>query len=141
MREIKFRAYDEQKEIMHHDFQFIKSGEDSNDWIVFTSDKQKLTHEPHPFENPYFSQQLKVMQWTGIRDEFDVDIYEGDITNEGIVRWFDNLSWDSGGSQHSGFYFEKTWTDKEFPELDYHSHLDSSIRVLGNIYENKDLLK
>lgn len=34
-REIKFRAWDENNEVMHNDFQFIKSGNDGNDWILF----------------------------------------------------------------------------------------------------------
>lgn len=43
MKNSKLRAWDEQNKVMHHDFQFIKSGNDGNDWIVFSSDKQKLT--------------------------------------------------------------------------------------------------
>ena len=72
-REIKFRAWDEMNKIMHYNFQFIRSGTEDNDWIVFTSDKQKLDDKIHPLENPYFQQQFKIMQWTGIKD-----IYEGD---------------------------------------------------------------
>lgn len=33
MKEIKFRAWDEQNKVMHNDFQFIKSGDSGNDWI------------------------------------------------------------------------------------------------------------
>ena len=81
MKKSKFRAWDEQNKVMHHDFQYIKSGNDGNDWIVFTSDKQKLTDELHPFNNPYFQQQLVIMENVGIND-----IYEGDIvqTDDGL---------------------------------------------------------
>lgn len=48
MRTIRFRAWDEQNKIMHNDFQFIKSGDEGNDWIVFTSDKQTLQDPTHP---------------------------------------------------------------------------------------------
>jgi len=34
------------------------TGEEGNDWIVFTSDKQKITDKPHPLKNPFFQQQL-----------------------------------------------------------------------------------
>ena len=40
MREIKFRAWDERKKVMHFDFQFFTSGEEGNDWICFSSDKE-----------------------------------------------------------------------------------------------------
>ena len=39
---LKFRAWDKFNQIMHYDFQFIKSGEEGNDWICFVSDKQQM---------------------------------------------------------------------------------------------------
>jgi len=65
MREIKFRVWDEGNKVMHQNFQFIKSGDEGNDWIIFISDKFTLeNHTTNPFMNPspYFSQQLKIMQ-------------------------------------------------------------------------------
>lgn len=35
MREIKFRAWDEQNKIMHYNFNFIRSGVEGNDRIMF----------------------------------------------------------------------------------------------------------
>jgi len=82
-REIKFRAWDEKNKIMHNDFQFIKSGNEGKDWVVFLSDKQPDFETA--MKNPYFSQQLKIMQYTGIKDkkrtpEFPEgqEVYEGD---------------------------------------------------------------
>ncbi len=78
-----------------------------------------------------------VMQFTGLLDKNGKEIYEGDITDKGVIEFQTNLNWDSGGSLHSGFYF-KTYNNEG--ELDYHSSLDDC-EVIGNIYENGDLLK
>ncbi len=118
MKNSKFRAWDEQNKVMHYDFQFIKSGNDDNDWIVFTSDKQKLTDEPHPLNNPYFQQQLIIMENVGIND-----IYEGDIVDFG------------------GFGVVKYGEDRFYVDCgNVHTRVSNQHKVVGNIYENPELL-
>lgn len=82
----------------------------------------------------------KLMQSTGRFDVKNIEIFEGDITNHGIVEWFDNLSWDSGGSDHPGFYFRPNYKTDEPEDLRYHTSFDNC-EVLGNIYENPELLQ
>ena len=141
MRELKFRAWDEGGKIMHNDFQFIKSGNDGNDWIVFTSDKQKLSDKPHPFENPCFQQQLKIIQFTGIHDKNGKEIYEGDICK---------IKFDLNKVENHIFLLltekEKTKQEKVFivesPMFNNQPELNADyIQVIGNIYENPELLK
>ena len=119
MKKSKFRAWDEQNKVMHHDFQYIKSGNDGNDWIVFTSDKQKLTDELHPFNNPYFQQQLVIMENVGIND-----IYEGDIVDFGglgVVKYDEDRFYVDSGN--------------------IHTRVSKQHKVIGNIYENSELLQ
>ena len=78
------------------------------------------------------------LQYTGLKDKNGVEIYEGDITSEGVVRWFNDLAWDGGGSSHPGFYFERGIYSND---LCYHTGFDEDIEVIGNIYENPELLE
>jgi len=159
MREIKFRAWDEQNKIMHYDFQFIRSGVEENDWIIFISDKQKLGERPsnnqtvcfHPFDNPYFQQQLKLMQYTGLKDKNGKEIYEGDIIkfqNNGLydrkIKIGEIVWWE----QELGWYAKCPKEKVNERDLDYSlEHIQSrhiyagNIKVIGGIYENPELLQ
>ena len=152
MREIKFRAYDIKNKIMHYNFQCIKSGDNAKDWIIFISDKQPLENiKTNPFinPNPYFSQQFKIMQDTGLKDVSGKEIYEGDIVRWGmngvelsgvryaIVNLFPSLSFDI-------LFYENEKT-KERKNGNFSFKFDSFIytdtekylEIVGNIFEEK----
>ena len=123
MKEIKFRQYLNNKGEKKHPI-----------WHYF--DLQ--THSCNPFEYP------TICQFTGLKDTHNQDIYEGDVvandTREiiGVVKWVDDeLSDVNKENAMFGIWDEinKEW----FWFADHYP--PKYLNVVGNIYENGDLLK
>jgi hypothetical protein len=105
MREIKFRAWDDEDKTMY-------SQEDL--------DKSLMSILSDPW--------YKIMQYTGLKDKEGKEIYEGDI-----------IQYRHGNYRHT----ERFVVDYD-PEFGYPGLLLESLyacKVVGNIYENKELLK
>ncbi len=119
MREIKFRAWDKElKEMI--------SGDDyqGSEWIA-----QALEVLMHGGTDEW-TEQIEIMQFTGLHDKKGKEIYEGDIVEwqddmgDGMKRSFDSSVVFQGGA----FYPICTMPGREF-------------EVIGNIYEHRELLK
>jgi len=155
MREIKFRAWDEQSREMHYDFEFVSSGDKGDDWIIFKSNRQKLSSKPHPFENPWFKQQFEIMQFTGLHDKNGKEIYEGDILNTTCEKKHPGGGWICGSFGHHPENAKVVeWNQEQARwDLDFYRSLAKELQwkstpgrgtdyeVLGNIFENPELLK
>jgi len=130
------RAWDELNGVMHYDFQYIKSGRSSNDWIVFKSDNQKL-EDKEVLNNPYTSVRFKIMRATGVKDVDGNLIYEGDkvefviygnkgvrTKTTGVVTYDNDFAMFIISVSMSGRY-----------GLGVISTQDDEIEIIGNIYE------
>jgi len=117
MTEIKFRAWDYEDNQMYDDSQIV-----IHDGTVFIG-KIKYIHQ--------ISDDTELMQHIGLRDKNDVEIYEGDIIKIGDLYY--ELIWENGKACE--LHNDK---DKYAPRFVF-KYLDR-IEVVGNIYENKELL-
>ncbi|GEM_PF-3542381 len=143
----KLRAWDELNKVMHMDFQFIASGDEQNDWIVFKSDKQTLQNK-EVFDNPYARPQLKIMGGTGLTDDSDqeVEIYANDF----VKVWEED---DAEDEMDAKMYEVIYCGDKGYPAYDLSPDLDidanglaymkanGKVKVVGNRYQNPELIK
>ena len=128
MREIKFRAWDaDTKEMVKHEHLAVVAGEAA---YILEGNMGSLVSS--------FREDLILMQFTGLLDSKGVDIYEGDIVRCDIngeallylCQWTDECS----GFELRGIapYVDMSWLIADVIE---------ESTIIGNIYEDKELIK
>ena len=129
-REIKFRVWDK---IMEDIAPLVEL---HSDWVAIPIMDEGGGHlEQRKIED------VELMQFTGLKDVNGVEIYEGDI-----VEWHDsipNIDWYGRVKgvieyRHGGFFVEALKASCEFSNYIW---CLGEFKVIGNIYENKYLLK
>ena len=110
MRDIKFRAWDKLKKRI---ITSIELKDYTMDWFEYNGD-------------------LTFMQFTGLLDKNGKEIYEGDIVKIG-KDLIEEVKWITG----------EKWLAKECPVIgwvNFSNIYTQPIEVIGNIYENSELL-
>ena len=122
MREIKFRAWHKGKKIMGEVL-----GIDILHKEIFFSNEDVDCYEHTDFKD------IELMQYTGLKDKNNKEIYEGDIVTLHNSKYKVIFN-----SKEAGFVLR----DDEFEmNIPFTNNNNKRMEVIGNIYENPELLK
>lgn len=141
----KFRLYDKAIGEMAYDVcvGFIKDYGKTDDWVCADTSCGQITYRDDKLKD------IVLMQCTGLKDKTGKLIYEGDI----VQTTFENNSkiifpvvWDNKTALFNGKIIKKEGINNYFmPNRDYLYYLlgneKDEVEIIGNIYENSELLK
>lgn len=125
MREIKFRAWDKE----HKEWANYSITDNKLEFYVKEADRWKIDQRGRRFV---------LSQYTGIKDISGIEIYEGDIVKAtSFARWIGVVKY---SDENQAFIFDDL--DKKYrgDSIVFMSQFDESFKILGNIYENPELV-
>ena len=149
MRNIKFRGWDKEYEKMTY---FDDEDYEYKPPFVFRLDqifkKDSNYDDYEDFEYNDVTDNVEVMQYTGLKDKDGKEIYEGDIVKIhkhnfdygfkkdeiGQIKFIDGAFGFYREESKNEYYFNDLATESGYRELEYYE-------VIGNIYDNPELLE
>lgn len=134
MREIKFRAWDKNEKIMSDTFKI------SDTEVYYQEGVFLLMHDD--LDNI----EIEIMQFTGLKDKNGKEIYEGDIVERVYdftksnkpLKTIDQIIYEDNWGSFA--FMNKTKIGQGYSRI-YSGHKVFPFEVIGNIYENPELLK
>lgn len=123
----KFRAWDrETKEMFKDTFAITESGQ------VIVVEQESVGSPP----DYVFVEHLVIMQSTGLKDKNGKEIFEGDILHHQIQTEYTFIvKYDEDNARWYGDGLSRTY------RIDLVKHFMQYYKVIGNIYENPELLE
>ena len=132
MREFKFRAWEEFK-----DNKPLRCGKKG----TMITDKDFSWHSiSFPFRKKDLDQKFGkyyIMQYTGLKDKNGIEVYEGDIVKYKYTSR-EQIAEIKYNKEKLGFDFADNKVNLSYA---YNFRQINNIEVIGNIYENQELLK
>ena len=140
-REIKFRAWDKQLNIIT-DVVCLNLGT-WNDVILIHPDS-KIVHRQETYNQK--TENIELMQFTGLRDRLGKEIYEGYVVKVGSKKWFDK-GYTTNEEVTIGIDGVSFGNKKPFAKIyagevsGQEANYYDTFQIIGNIYENPELTK
>lgn len=139
MREIKFRAWDKSEERM------VYSGTKQNDYpFVWQIHNTGIEIVEHDGTNWNTIKDLVFMQYTGLKDKNGKEIYEGDIVEAKDPYKYNSkeifYTCEVVFTEGAAFMLKHTYENWGTVGIRYFGLRDMELEVIGNIYENPELL-
>ncbi|PFV85016.1 hypothetical protein COL05_04740 [Bacillus sp. AFS059628] len=143
MREIKFRAWDKEKQFMFTPTQIeLTQGENFAKWDKWRpmAWRDELPEEGSGGIGRALGDECELMQYTGLKDKYGTEIYEGDILR-GPKYYESEESTSPVYDQWKVTYKNCSYYLGDSPIEEDLDWIGYECEVVGNIYENAELIQ